>query len=89
VVLGALLIAGGVLLSRQEIDLDTFLNYFALDLLIFVVITHGSGGPSLRTRSTHSAEDAELGELRVFRRPLAVAKLSWVKPRDDAEAITD
>jgi uncharacterized protein DUF3302 len=39
IVLGALLIAGGVLLSRQEIDFDTFLNYFALGLLIFVVIT--------------------------------------------------
>jgi uncharacterized protein DUF3302 len=39
VVLGALLIAGAVLLSRQEIDFDTFLNYFALGLLIFVVIT--------------------------------------------------
>jgi len=39
IVLGALVIAGGVLLSRQEIDFDTFLNYFALGLLIFVVIT--------------------------------------------------
>jgi hypothetical protein len=38
-ILGALLIAGGVLLYRQEIDFDTFLNYFALGLLIFVVIT--------------------------------------------------
>jgi hypothetical protein len=39
VVLGALVIAGAVLLSRGEIDFDTFLNYFALGLLIFVVIT--------------------------------------------------
>jgi hypothetical protein len=39
IVLGALVIAGGVLLSRQQIDFDTFLNYFALGLLIFVVIT--------------------------------------------------
>jgi uncharacterized protein DUF3302 len=39
IVLGALVIAGGVLLSRQEIDFDTFLNYFALGLLIFVLIT--------------------------------------------------
>lgn len=39
VVLGALVIAGAVLLSRREIDFDTFLNYFALGLLIFVVIT--------------------------------------------------
>jgi hypothetical protein len=39
IVLGALVIAGAVLLSRQEIDFDTFLNYFALGLLIFVVIT--------------------------------------------------
>jgi hypothetical protein len=38
-ILGALVIAGGVLLYRQEIDFDTFLNYFALGLLIFVVIT--------------------------------------------------
>lgn len=38
-ILGALLVAGGVLLYRQEIDFDTFLNYFALGLLIFVVIT--------------------------------------------------
>lgn len=39
IVLGALVIAGAVLLSRQEIDFDTFLNYFALGLLIFVIIT--------------------------------------------------
>jgi uncharacterized protein DUF3302 len=39
IVLGGLLIAGGVLLFRQNIDFDTFLNYFALGLLIFVVIT--------------------------------------------------
>jgi hypothetical protein len=39
VLLGALVIAGGVLLYRREIDFDTFLNYFALGLLIFVVIT--------------------------------------------------
>jgi hypothetical protein len=39
VVLGALVFAGAVLLSRREIDFDTFLNYFALGLLIFVVIT--------------------------------------------------
>jgi hypothetical protein len=38
-ILGALVIAGSVLLYRQEIDFDTFLNYFALGLLIFVVIT--------------------------------------------------
>jgi outer membrane murein-binding lipoprotein Lpp len=39
VILGALLIAGGVALYRQGIDFDTFLNYFALGLLIFVIIT--------------------------------------------------
>jgi outer membrane murein-binding lipoprotein Lpp len=39
VILGALLIAGGVALYEQGIDFDTFLNYFALGLLIFVVIT--------------------------------------------------
>ena len=38
-ILGALVIAGGVYLFRQGIDFDTFLNYFALGLLIFVVIT--------------------------------------------------
>jgi outer membrane murein-binding lipoprotein Lpp len=38
-ILGALLIAGGVALYEQGIDFDTFLNYFALGLLIFVVIT--------------------------------------------------
>jgi hypothetical protein len=38
-VLGALVIAGGVALYRQGVDFDTFLNYFALGLLIFVVIT--------------------------------------------------
>jgi hypothetical protein len=39
IVLGGLVIAGAVLLFRQEIDFDTFLNYFALGLLIFVLIT--------------------------------------------------
>jgi Protein of unknown function (DUF3302) len=38
-ILGALLIAGGVALYQQGIDFDTFLNYFALGLLIFVLIT--------------------------------------------------
>jgi Protein of unknown function (DUF3302) len=38
-ILGALVIAGGVALYQQDIDFDTFLNYFALGLLIFVVIT--------------------------------------------------
>ena len=38
-ILGALLIAGGVAVYEQGIDFDTFLNYFALGLLIFVVIT--------------------------------------------------
>jgi hypothetical protein len=38
-ILGALVIAGGVALYRQGVDFDTFLNYFALGLLIFVVIT--------------------------------------------------
>jgi hypothetical protein len=39
VILGALVVAGGIALFRQGIDFDTFLNYFALGLLIFVVIT--------------------------------------------------
>ena len=39
IILGALVIAGGMALYRQGIDFDTFLNYFALGLLIFVVIT--------------------------------------------------
>jgi hypothetical protein len=38
-ILGALVIAGGIALYQQGIDFDTFLNYFALGLLIFVVIT--------------------------------------------------
>jgi len=38
-ILGALVIAGGVAFYRQGIDFDTFLNYFALGLLIFVIIT--------------------------------------------------
>ena len=38
-ILGLLLIAGIVFLLRQNIDFDTFLNYFALGLLIFVIIT--------------------------------------------------
>jgi hypothetical protein len=38
-ILGALVIAGGVAVYQQGIDFDTFLNYFALGLLIFVVIT--------------------------------------------------
>ncbi len=39
VVLALLLVVGIVFLLRQDIDFDTFLNYFALGLLIFVVIT--------------------------------------------------
>ena len=39
ILLGAIVIAGAVLLVRQEVDFDTFLNYFALGLLIFVIIT--------------------------------------------------
>jgi hypothetical protein len=38
-VLGLLVIAGIAFLLRQDIDFDTFLNYFALGLLIFVLIT--------------------------------------------------
>jgi len=37
--LGLLFVAGVVFLLRQNINFDTFLNYFALGLLIFVVIT--------------------------------------------------
>ena len=39
VALIAVLVIGVVYLLRQDIDFDTFLNYFALGLLIFVVIT--------------------------------------------------
>lgn len=39
VVLGLLLIIGIVFLVRQDIDFDTFLNYFALGLLVFVIVT--------------------------------------------------
>ncbi len=38
-VLALLLIAGIVVLLRQGIDFDTFLNYFALGLLVFVIVT--------------------------------------------------
>lgn len=39
VVLGVLALAGIAMVVRSDIDFDTFLNYFALGLLIFVVIT--------------------------------------------------
>jgi Protein of unknown function (DUF3302) len=39
IILGALVIAGGVAIYRQGVDFDTFLNYFALGLLIFVIVT--------------------------------------------------
>jgi amino acid transporter len=39
VVLALLLVVAVILVLRQDIDFDTFLNYFALGLLIFVVIT--------------------------------------------------
>ena len=39
VVIGLLLVVAIVFLMRQDIDFDTFLNYFALGLLIFVLIT--------------------------------------------------
>jgi uncharacterized protein DUF3302 len=38
-VLVAILVIGIVFLLRQDIDFDTFLNYFALGLLIFVLVT--------------------------------------------------
>jgi Protein of unknown function (DUF3302) len=38
-VLVVVLLVGIVFLMRQDIDFNTFLNYFALGLLIFVVIT--------------------------------------------------
>jgi hypothetical protein len=38
-VLALILIAGIVFLVRQDIAFDTFLNYFALGLLVFVLIT--------------------------------------------------
>ena len=39
VVLIGLLVVGVVFVLRQDIDFDTFLNYFALGLLIFVIVT--------------------------------------------------
>ena len=39
VVLAGLLLFGVVYLLRQGIDFDTFLNYFALGLLVFVIVT--------------------------------------------------
>lgn len=38
-ILALVLIVGIVALLRQGIDFDTFLNYFALGLLVFVIIT--------------------------------------------------
>jgi hypothetical protein len=38
-ILGLLFVAGVVFLLRQDIDFDTFLNYFALGLLLFVLVT--------------------------------------------------
>lgn len=38
-ILGLLFVAGVVSLLRQDIDFDTFLNYFALGLLLFVLVT--------------------------------------------------
>lgn len=37
--LGGAVLAGVILVVRSDIDFDTFLNYFALGLLIFVLIT--------------------------------------------------
>ena len=37
--LGGAVAIGVVLLIRSDIDFDTFINYFALGLLIFVLIT--------------------------------------------------
>jgi hypothetical protein len=39
VLLGGAVLLGVILLIRSDIDFDTFLNYFALGLLIFVVIS--------------------------------------------------
>jgi hypothetical protein len=39
VILGVLALAGIATVVRQDVDFDTFLNYFALGLLIFVLIT--------------------------------------------------
>lgn len=39
VLLGGAVLVGVILLIRSDIDFDTFLNYFALGLLIFVVIS--------------------------------------------------
>jgi uncharacterized protein DUF3302 len=38
-VLAALFVVAVVFLLRQDIDFDTFLNYFALGLLVFVIVT--------------------------------------------------
>ena len=39
IVLGAILLVGIGLLLTSNVDFDTFLNYFALGLLIFVIVT--------------------------------------------------
>ncbi len=38
-ILGTLVMAGGMAVYQRGIDFDTFLNYFASGLLIFVVVT--------------------------------------------------
>jgi hypothetical protein len=51
IVLGALVIAGAVLLSRQAIDFATFLNYFALVALrpgMYVIPSWCSSTPMTR-----------------------------------------
>ena len=54
----ALLLVGIALLVTSDIDFDTFLNYFALGLLVFVLITLFYGimrATTCRTRSPSTA----------------------------------
>jgi len=49
----------GVAVYRQGIDFDTYLNYFALGLLIFVVITLFCGIAAIHDLSYEIAEKRE------------------------------
>jgi hypothetical protein len=56
---GAALI-GVILLVKSDIDFDTFLNYFALGLLIFVLITLAAGFQQNALERVRPGHDAEV-----------------------------
>ena len=58
-ILAPLWIVCGIAFYRQDIDCDTFLNYLALGLLIFVVITLFCGIAAIHDLSYEIAEKRE------------------------------